>query len=451
MLRLNPLSFRLRDISRLTAGVLAVALLFLAQTAWGNKAPSRLDVNTQPEGAQVFVDGKSRGTTPCQLFDLAPGEHLLHVEAASYKPVDEFVKLESGSYVPKSYSLVPERGLVLVKTKPTGATVKYNGVSLGSTPLLVTSLPSGQAHVLELSLNGYQTKKIEVRTDGRRPLVREEELSLDSGVVECSTEPEGATVIVNGVERGVTPIKLTNVPKGLATIVFRLAGYEEETRELRMQAGASQTLSLRLKGRAAQLKVVSTPEGARVFIDDDFKGKTPLDLSSVKPGEHSLRVELEGYAPATRTVEIANAGESTEEFTLESTLGRIEIITTPPGARVFIDGKSAGTTAEQGDSVKSKLLAIEKVAVGSHTVLVHCDGYEDKGYKINVTSRETTQLYARLKRIFTPDTVVDTTRGIVRGVLVERDPLGNITLETAPGVQQRILAPDVRKVSAIEK
>ena len=55
------------------------------------------------------------------------------------------------------------------------------------------------------------------------------------------------------------------------------------------------------------------------------------------------------------------------------------------------------------------------------------------------------------KRIFTPDTVVDTTRGIVRGVLVEKDPLGNITLETAPGVQQRILAPDVRKVSAIEK
>ena len=37
------------------------------------------------------------------------------------------------------------------------------------------------------------------------------------------------------------------------------------------------------------------------------------------------------------------------------------------------------------------------------------------------------------------------------GVLVEKDPLGNITLETAPGVQQRILAPDVRKVSAIEK
>ncbi len=426
-------------------------LCALAASAVGQELPARLDVTAQPEGAKVVVDGKLHGPAPFSVFGLEPGSHLLRVEAPSCVTQHAFVQIKPGAFEQKNFQLAEEKGIILVKTEPAGADVKCNGVSLGVTPLLVTSLASGRAHSLVLSLNGYQTKKIEVRTDGRRPLVREEELSLDSGVVECSTEPEGATVIVNGVERGVTPIKLTNVPKGLATIVFRLAGYEEETRELRMQAGASQTLSLRLKGRAAQLKVVSTPEGARVFIDDDFKGKTPLDLSSVKPGEHSLRVELEGYAPATRTVEIANAGESTEEFTLESTLGRIEIITTPPGARVFIDGKSAGTTAEQGDSVKSKLLAIEKVAVGSHTVLVHCDGYEDKGYKINVTSRETTQLYARLKRIFTPDTVVDTTRGIVRGVLVEKDPLGNITLETAPGVQQRILAPDVRKVSAIEK
>ncbi len=422
-----------------------------AAAAEQQEVPARLDVTAQPEGAKVFVDGKLHGPAPCSVFGLEPGSHLLRVEAPSYVAQHAFVQINPGAFVQKNFQLAEEKGIILVKTTPAGADVKCNGVSLGATPLLVTSLASGRAHSLVLSLNGYQSKKIEVRTEGRRPLVREEELSLDSGVVDCSTDPEGATVIVNGVERGVTPIKLTNVPKGLATIVFRLAGYEEETRELRMQAGASQTLSLRLKGRAAQLKVVSTPEGARVFLDDDFKGKTPLSLSSVKPGDHSLRVELEGFAPMTRSITLENAGEGTEEFTLESTLGRIEVITTPPGARISIDGRAVGITAEQGDSNKSKLFAIEKVAVGAHTVLVHCDGYEDKGYKINVTSRDTTQLYARLKRIFTPDIIVDTTRGIVRGVLVERDPLGNITLETAPGVQQRILSSDVRKITPITK
>jgi hypothetical protein len=425
--------------------------LLCALSAAGQEVPARLDVTVQPEGAKVFVDGRLHGPAPCSVFGLEPGRHLLRVEAPSCVAQHAFVQIGPGEFVQRHFQLAEEKGIILVKTTPAGADVKCNGVSLGVTPLLVTSLASGRSYSLVLSLNGYQTKKIEVRTEGRRPLVREETLSLDSGVVDCSTEPAGATVIVNGVERGVTPVKLENVPKGLATIVFRLAGYEEETRELRMQAGASQTLSLRLKGRAAQLKVVSTPEGARVFLDDDFKGKTPLSLSSVKPGDHSLRVELDGYAPVTRSITMANAGAATEEFRLESTLGRIEVITTPPGAKISVDGRAVGTTAAQGDSNKSKLLAVERVAVGAHTVLVHCDGYEDRGYKINVASRETTQLYARLKRIFTPDTLLDTTRGIVRGVLVERDPLGNITLETAPGVQQRVMAADIRKISAIDR
>ncbi len=414
--------------------------------------PARLDVTAEPEGARVYVDGKLHGPAPCSVFGLEPGRHLLHLEAPSCVPQDAFVQIAAGQFVQKTFQLAEEKGLILIKTEPAGADVKCNGVSLGVTPLLVTSLASGRPYSLELSLNGYQTKKIDVRTDGRRPLVREETLSLDSGIVECTSEPDGATVLVNGVERGTTPLELTNVPKGLATIVFRLPGYVEETRELRLQPGERQTLSLRLKGKAARLKIVSTPEYARVFIDDDFQGKTPLELSTVRPGEHSIRVEMDGYAPLMRTVQVDNAGESTEEFTLESTLGRLEIITTPPGARILLDGHGAGTTESQGgDATKSKLLAIENVEVGSHTVLVRCNGYQDRAFKINVTSRETTQLYANLKRIFMPDTKVDTVHGEVQGVIVGQDPLGNVTLETSPGVQRLIPAADIRKVTPISK
>ncbi len=414
--------------------------------------PARLDVTVEPEGARVFVDGRLHSAAPCSVFGLTPGFHLLHIEAPSCVAQDAFVEIKPHAFVQKAFQLVEEKGIILVKTTPAGADVKYNGVSLGTTPLLVTSLTAGRTHALELALNGYQTKKIDVKTDGRRPLVREETLALDSGIVECSSEPAGATVLVNGVERGVTPLKNLNVPKGLATIVFRLAGYEEETREIRLQPGERQTLALNLKGKAARLNIVSQPEQARVFIDDDFQGKTPLALSTVRPGEHAIRVELDGYAPLVRTVQVENAGESTEEFKLESTLGRLEVITTPPGARIVVDGRSVGTTVSQGgDATKSKLLPVEKVSVGSHTVLVHCNGYQDKAFKIVVKSRETTQLYAKLVRLFQPDTIVETTRGVVRGVLVNKDPLGNISIETAPGVQQLIPAADIRKMAPIEK
>ena len=125
---------------------------------------------------------------------------------------------------------------------------------------------------------------------------------LDSGVVECTTEPAGATVTVNGVERGVTPVTISNIPKGLATITVSLAGYRTETRELRLQPGDRQTLAVKLAGKPARLAVVTTPEQARVFVDGSYQGKTPVVVSPVKPGSRELKLELADSLPRFRGV-----------------------------------------------------------------------------------------------------------------------------------------------------
>ncbi len=430
---------------------LALCAMMCLAAAAAKEMPTRLDVNTQPDGAKVFVDGKLCGTSPCSVFDLAPGRHLVHMSAPSCRDEDDFVQLDAGAFVQKTYALEPERGLILLKTDPAGADVRCNGVSLGTTPLLVTSLPSGRTHVFDLSLNGYQSRRIDVPVEGRSPVVREEKLALDSGTVDCTTEPPGASVSVNGVERGVTPITLERIPKGLAAITVRLAGYRDETRELRLSPGDRQTLALKLKGLPARLKVVSTPEQARVFLDGDYQGKTPLSLSSVVAGSHELRVELAGYKPVTRKVSLANGGEATEEFALASTLGRLEVATTPPGVKISLDGKGVGTTRSQGDASRSQILALENIPAGEHSVLAHLDGYLDVSRRVTVKSQDTAKLFFRLSRIFTPDTEIETSRGIYRGVLTNKDFFGNLTLETSPGVEQTFKADDIRKVKPIQK
>ena len=440
-------------VCRLASNALSCAALLLALSANGAKEPPpRLDVNAQPEGAQVFVDGKQCGTAPCQLFDLAPGTHHVRVTAPSYRPADEFVKLEPGGYIQKTFALQQEKSIILVKTEPAGADVKYNGVSLGATPLLVTTLPSGKTHAFELSLNGYQSKRIDVAVSGREPVVREETLALDSGTVDCTTDPPGATVTVNGVERGTTPTTLAHIPKGLAAITVKLAGYRDETRELRLSPGDRQTLALTLKPLPARLTVVSTPEQARVFLDNDYQGKTPVTVSAT-PGSHELRVELAGHAPVTRSVSLANGAENTEEFNLASVLGRLEVITTPPGAKISIDGKAVGTTKAQGESPRSQILSLENIAAGEHSVMAHLDGYQDVSRHITVKASDTGKLYLKLPRVFTPDIEVITTwnRDGIRGVLVNKDYLGNLTIETSPGISTTIKAEDIRSVKSLLK
>ena len=111
-------------VQRLVSSTLSCVVMLLAISAPGAKEPpTRLDVSVQQKDAQVSVDGKPYGAAPCQLFDLAPGTHHVHVVAPSCMPADEFVKLEPGGYVQKTFSLSPEKGLILVRTEPAGATV----------------------------------------------------------------------------------------------------------------------------------------------------------------------------------------------------------------------------------------------------------------------------------------------------------------------------------------
>ncbi len=427
---------------------LACGVLFGAP----KEVPSRLDIAAQPAGALVAVDGQSRGAVPCSLFDLTPGAHFIAVTAPNHVPAYDFVTLETGGFAQKSFTLDAEKALILVKTSPVGADVRCNGVSLGTTPLLITSLAAGRRHTLDLMCTGYQTKRIDVTAEGRQPLVREETLALDSGVVACTTEPAGATVLVNGVERGVTPVRLTHVPKGVATIVFRLEGYREETRELRLAPGDEQTLAVQLKGLPAKLTLVSTPEQAKVFVDDAYQGKTPTAATGLQAGDHVVRLELAGHAPVTRTVHLANGEAKTEEFRLESVLGRLEITTTPPGAKILLDGKVVGTTRSPGsDATRSQVLALEGIDAGEHAVQVRRDGFQDASRRVVVTAKETSRLFVRLSRVFRADTEIETIRGVHRGAFVEKDFLGNITLEISPGVLQTFRAEDIRSIKVLAK
>jgi len=46
---------------------------------------------------------------------------------------------------------------------------------------------------------------------------------------------------------------------------------------------------------SAELTVLSHPLGAEVRVDGVFKGVTPLILSDLEPGSHTVRLYLEGY------------------------------------------------------------------------------------------------------------------------------------------------------------
>jgi hypothetical protein len=409
----------------------------------------RVDLTSQPAGVAVVVDGQDRGVTPLTMFDLRPGKHHVKCRLAGYVERDRYIEVKEGLPMQLNAVMEPEKGLLLIKSEPEGCAILIDGVSHGVTPRLITTLDTKDVYKVTLRKAGYRESVFEVKFEGRRPLVREERLVLDSGIIEVVTDPVGAGVMVNGIIRGNAPVVVSDVPKGRATVKLHMEGFKDEVRELAVNAGDRQTLSVVMEGLPGTLSLSSVPDGARFYINGEFRGKSPLVIAGMKPGDYQVKAELEGFATELRAVTIGNGSTPREEFRLSNQMGRLEVKTSPVGARVLLDGRSVGVTKSADPNADlSDALAIENVLEGEHVLTVRADGYSEVVRHPKVVSTKTLGQTIRLARIFIPDVEILTDQGPRQGVLI-RNTADMITIEVKPGIEQSFPHSSVRKIEFI--
>jgi hypothetical protein len=146
------------------------------------------------------------------------------------------------------------------------------------------------------------------------------------------SSPSGASVEVDGVARGVTPLALRDLELGSRTIVVTRRGYIAEERKVALtRTRPSRSLELRLTaepsaaprpttpatlGKPAarvgtgSLLIESRPTGAAVSIDGQPRGVTPLTIEALPPGDYRIGLSLAGYQSFATTVRVV-AGERT--------------------------------------------------------------------------------------------------------------------------------------------
>lgn len=175
---------------------------------------TRLEVATEPAGAQVRVDGQVRGAAPLTITDLAPGRHTVVVESGQGS-VRRVVRLEAGETASLLLPIYP--GWIAVFA-PVELQMLERGQSIGTSESGQIMLPPGR-HEIELAneLLAYrETRAVDVLPGKVAAL----SIELPTGVLHVNASP-WAEVWIDGQKVGETPLGNLAVPIGTREIVFR--------------------------------------------------------------------------------------------------------------------------------------------------------------------------------------------------------------------------------------
>lgn len=120
------------------------------------RAVGVLNIDSNPDGADVYVDDVKKGLTPLSLGDLAPGEYSVRWSKKGHVDDTKDVKIEISRITYASSNMIAiGLGSVEVMSSPGGAAVYLDDTYSGLTTLNIGNVNAGK-HRLRISKKGYK-------------------------------------------------------------------------------------------------------------------------------------------------------------------------------------------------------------------------------------------------------------------------------------------------------
>ena len=178
-----------------------------------------------------------------------------------------------------------------------GALVLLDGETTGlETPTMLRDVREGEHELMLRTECGRARSDVTVK-EGLIERV-ELELQLGPGSLSVATQPEGATILLDGEDIGVSPKVVKGLECGGHSLVLRAPGYLEAVETIRMPAFEVTHVELELvKETYGTLVVAPNPLDAEVRIDGILAGQGPMTIEGVGSGTHTMEIRATGYQP----------------------------------------------------------------------------------------------------------------------------------------------------------
>lgn len=229
-------------------------------------------------------------------------------------------------------------GAISVSCERFDAEVYLDGIARGCAPVVITSVSAGN-HQLVVLAPGVEVFTRDVKVEPGVTTQVHVRLVALSGSVSVTTDPPGATVMIDGRNVGISPVDVERVAQGEHILSVSKRGYTSRDKEIDLEYGDVLSVFLRMKEKETTFSVFSFPSGAGVFLDEKKVGITPLTLKDVAPGTYSLRVANNEGCSHEEIVTVKAGKELALDITLPVAGAVLSLDSGPAGRKLFLDGR----------------------------------------------------------------------------------------------------------------
>ncbi len=136
----------------------------------------QIKITTNPNGSEIYIDDRYRGTTPARLTEVPPKFYEVVLKQEGYDDVFERVLVRTGETSVISKKLSFKEGVCSISSEPNGARVYLDGKYKGITPVVFHA--DEGTHSLKIKKTGYGTVSKDVNVSYDEPFVLKEKLHL---------------------------------------------------------------------------------------------------------------------------------------------------------------------------------------------------------------------------------------------------------------------------------
>lgn len=351
----------------LTARVITTVVQEATATQW-------LIINSTPSGADVYINDQPVSKTPFQ-GEYPLGKYTWRLQKELYINEAGVVELTQADKAIVQADLKPNFGNLIVLTEPEfEASVSLDGYPQNKkTPAMLEFIPVGE-HEIRVTHPKYETtsKKVMLRPGFTDTITIK--MNAIYGTVTITTDP-AADILINGQLKGNGSYS-ENLMPGFYTFEAKLDRHNSAIERRTIVSGQTADISLSPNPRLGGLKVVTTPPLARILINGEDKGTTPITIQNLLIGDYQIEMIADGVGSLKKTVTVSEGNITAIQETITknsadmqkvndaytnyanqnfggtvttpvSELSTVEI-TTLANADIYINGKQTATGSWKG-------------------------------------------------------------------------------------------------------